>query len=264
MTEQRIDRFVARGQLVIRKQAVLAIPPVLEHDEWGHWMEAALTEPGSVLSHASAAAAFGAWGLARDFEAITRPGSGGPRRHGGVLVYRSSLLAGETTTLKGIPITTPARTLLDLAQTVSEKALARALREMVRLKHTSLHALGDDLGRFHCRRGSRRLALAVARYSGLPLERARSGAEIRALEILRDAGRPLPRLNHRIAGEEADLSWAAKKRIVEIDGGPFHLDLGEDARKQRRWEEAGWNVLRIPADDVYERPRRLLGLAPTG
>jgi hypothetical protein len=163
--------------------------------------------------------------------------------------------------LEGIPITTPARTLLDLAQTVSEKALARALREIVRLKHTTLHALGDDLGRFNRRRGSRRLAEAVARYSGLPLERARSGAEIRAMEILRDAGVPLPRLNFKISGEEADLSWARRKRILEIDGGPFHLDVGEDARKQRRWEAAGWTVMRIPSDEVYDRPRKLLMLA---
>ena len=102
----------------------------------------------------------------------------------------------------------------------------------------------------------------VARYSGLPLERARSGAEIRALEILRDANRPLPRLNVRIAGEEADLSWPTNMLIVEIDGRPFHLDVGEDARKQSAWEDAGWTVRRIPSEDVYEQPERLLGLAP--
>ena len=260
--ERAVEWLMESGRLVTRAQGVFAISPVLEHDEWGHWMEATLTEPGSVLSHVSAAAAFGAWSLRRDFEAVTRPGSGGPRRHGGLLVYRSSLLAGETTTLKGVPITTPARTLLDLAQTVSDRALARALREMVRLKHTTLHALGDDLGRFRRRRGSRRLATAVARYSGLPLDRARSGAEIRALEILRDAGRPLPRLNVKISGEEADLSWPAERRIIEIDGGPFHLDVGEDARKQHIWEAAGWTVLRIPSDAIYERPFKLLGLAP--
>jgi|SRR5215207_1683665 len=34
----------------------------------------------------------------------------------------------------------------------------------------------------------------------------------------------------RIAGEEADLSWPASRLIIEVDGGPFHLDVGEDAR----------------------------------
>jgi very-short-patch-repair endonuclease len=82
------------------------------------------------------------------------------------------------------------------------------------------------------------------------------------MEILRDAGRPLPRLNHRIAGEEADLSWPAIRRILEIDGGPFHLDVGEDARKQQRWEAAGWTVERVSSDDVYDHPHHVLALAP--
>jgi hypothetical protein len=164
--------------------------------------------------------------------------------------------------LHGIPITTVPRTLLDLAPRVRERALARAVREAVRLELTSLDALGEVLGRHRGRRGSRRLAATVARYAGLPLERARSGAEIRAIELLRAAGRPVPRLNVCIAGEEADLSWPGERLIIEIDGGPFHLDVGEDARKQAAWERAGWAVRRVSADDVYERPDLLLELSP--
>jgi very-short-patch-repair endonuclease len=69
-------------------------------------------------------------------------------------------------------------------------------------------------------------------------------------------------LNHRIAGEEADLSWPRDRLIVEIDGGPFHLDVGEDERKQSIWEQARWTVRRIDSDDVYERPHLLLALCP--
>ena len=50
---------------------------------------------------------------------------------------------------------------------------------------------------------------------------------------------------------------------MEIDGGPFHLDQGEDRRKQARWERAGWTVRRVPSDDVYENPERLLAAALT-
>jgi Protein of unknown function (DUF559) len=165
-------------------------------------------------------------------------------------------------TRRGIPITPVPRTLLDLARVVSDRALARAVREAVRLELTTLSALGDRLGDYRGRRGSRRLAETLARYAGLPIERARSGAEIRALEVLRAANRPLPRLNARIAGEEADLSWRSSRLIVEVDGRPFHLDVGEDARKQRAWEAAGWTVHRIPAGDVYEQPHRLLAVTP--
>ena len=68
-------------------------------------------------------------------------------------------------------------------------------------------------------------------------------------------------MNKRIAGEEADLSWPAEKLIVELDGPQFHLDAAEDLRKQRLWERAGWTVRRLPTDDVYLHPERLLAAA---
>ena len=107
------------------------------------------------------------------------------------------------------------------------------------------------------------MLLAVGRYAGLPVARARSGAEIRALMVLRDAARQLPRLNSPVAGIEADLSWPEARLIIEIDGGPFHLDVGEDARKEAAWRKAGWTILRLPADAVYRTPERLLALAPS-
>ena len=262
MPNDAVDYLIATGRLVVVEQGVFGVAPVLEHDDWGRWMGATLTAPASVLSHASAATAWGFWDRPRVFETITRPGSGGPRRHGGILAFRSSTLDGESTKLRGIPITTVSRTLLDLGRRVSDRGLARAVREAVRLELVTLEGLVDALGSFGRRRGSRRLARTVARYSGLPLERARSGAEVRALEILRAAGRSLPRLNVRIAGEEADLSWSATRLIIEVDGGPFHLDRGEDARKQAGWERAGWTVKRIASDLVYEQPHALLALAP--
>lgn len=223
-------------------------------------MELTLTSPGSVLCRVSAACAFGVLSKPPLVETIARPGSGGVQLCDGIRVFRSSTLSGETTTLRGIPITTIERTLLDLATCVSNRALARAIRESVRFDHTTLAALGDALGRFRGRRGRASLAASLARYAGLPLERARSGAEIRAMEILRDAGRRLPALNVVVAGEEADLVWRGERLIIEIDGGPFHLDRGEDERKRATWEAAGWQVRRIDAEEVYQRPHHLLDL----
>lgn len=258
-----ISRRVASGRLVPVEEGVFAVAPVLDDDDWGRWMEVTLTAPNTFLFRISAAAAWGALTLPRRLETVVRPGSGGPRRHGGIIAHRSGTLDGETTLLRGIPITTPSRTLLDLAASrISQRALGRALREMARLNLVTVSELAEALhGRRH-RRGARRLTRTVARYSGLPIGRARSGAEVRALEIIRKAGRDLPKLNYEIAGEEADLAWFRERLIVEIDGGPFHLDVGEDARKQACWERAGWTVRRIPADDVYNHPARLLALLP--
>jgi hypothetical protein len=260
-SDRAIAHRVGAGRLVIVEQGVFAVAPVLD-DDWGRWMGATLTSPRTFLCRISAAAAWGLLSLRRPFETVVRPGRGGPRRHGGMLVYRSLMLEGDCTKVRGVPATTVPRTLLDIAAEVSDRALARAVREAVRLEAATLETLGDALGKYRGRRGARRLAHTLARYKGLPLERARSGAEIRALEVLREAGVPLPRLNARIGCEEADLSWPDARLIIEIDGGPFHLDIGEDSRKQRIWAAAGWAVRRLSADDVYEHPHRLLRLAP--
>jgi very-short-patch-repair endonuclease len=68
-------------------------------------------------------------------------------------------------------------------------------------------------------------------------------------------------VNIEVAGEEADLTWPRRRRIVEIDGPDFHRFPAEDARKQAKCERAGYSVRRLPSDDVYERPERLLAAA---
>jgi hypothetical protein len=260
-TRDDVNHRVATGRLRAVHEGVFAGRPFLD-DQRGRWMAATLTAPGTCLSHASSAALHGFWDRHRYIETVTRLGSGGPRRIDGLLVYRSLTIAGNTTTIDGIPTTTPERAIIEMAPYVDDSALARLVREALRTKGTTgedlLRAVDAHLGR----RGTRRLLRALASYAGLPISRARSGAEIRALMVLKDAGRPLARLNHKIAGEEADLSWAAERLIIEIDGGPFHQDVGEDARKEAVWRGAGWTVLRIPSDDVYEAPERLLALAP--
>jgi very-short-patch-repair endonuclease len=257
-----IAHRVAGGRLLRIYEAVFAVAPVLD-DQWTRWMAATLTAPGSVLSHSSAAMAWGVWSYGAAFEVVTRPGDGGPVRLDGLLVCRSRTLAGNTTTHRGVPITTPERTLIDIAPHAGRRALARAVREACRLRHTSPSALLVALAGHRGRRGTGRLRHAVSRYAGLPLHRARSDAEALALALLREAERPMPQLNVRVASEEADLVWPAHRLIVELDGPQFHLDVSENARKQQAWEAAGWTVLRLPTDDVYLRPERLRAVAPS-
>jgi hypothetical protein len=240
---------------------VIAGRPFLD-DQRGRWMAATLTAPQSYLSHASSAALHGFWDRRRLRETVTRPGSGGPRRLDGLLVYRSLTLAGNTVTVDGIPTTTPERAIIEMAPYVDNAGLARAVREAMRIERTSAADLLRVVDNHARRRGTRRILRALASYAGLPVSKAKSGAEIRALMVLRQAGRSMPRLNHPIGGEEADLSWPRERLIIEIDGGPFHQDVGEDARKEAVWRSAGWRVVRIPSDDVYDAPQRLLALAP--
>ena len=258
--DEAIAHRVAAGRLVKVYDGVYAVAPVLEDDRI-RWMAATLTTPGSVLSHAAAAAAWGFRSFKPQVQIVTRPGDGGPEQLDGALVCRSRTLAGNTTTHEGIPITTPERTLIDLAPHLGARGLARAVREACRLKLTTPSLLFAAVARHRGRRGVRRLHAAVSRYAGLPLHRTRSDAEALALAMLHEAGRSPALVNEELAGEEADLIWPEWRLIVELDGPQFHLDASEDLRKQRVWEAAGWTVRRLPTDDVYLFPNRLVALA---
>ena len=215
------------------------------------WLAATLTTPGTYLSHASAGACHGFYAFDGRFEIVTRPGSGGRRRVGALLVCRSTTLDGHTTTKDGIPITTAERTLIDLAPHIDDKATRRAFRESIRLGTTTPQKIAAAVTGSSRRRGTALLLELAQRYEHIPYNRTRSDAEGLTLERLHDA-REKPRVNVRIAGEEADLVFEKEKAIVEIDGPQFHRFPEEDARKERLWSEAGYTVRRVGSDAVYD------------
>ena len=253
------DRVARHGWRVIHP-GVYAVnaAPLTRHQRW---MAATLTTPDTVLSHASAAAAWGFRPFEGPYEVVCRPGHGGPRRVGNLLVLRSRTLDGDTTRRDGVPMTTAARTLIDLCAHLDARATGRAFREAIRLKVTTIAALAGALERHRGQRGTGRLSELVQRYRSLPYARTRSPAEARALEVLYDAGVEIPLVNVRIAGEEADLTWPSRRLIIEIDGPQFHRFRGEDARKEDRWRAAGYEVRRISSDAVFDDPNRLIALA---
>lgn len=183
---------------------------------------------GAALSHRSAAAL---WGFAPRFapEWAGRPvdvivaGYGGRARRQGVRAHRSTTLVdGEVTRHRGIPVTTPARTLADLRRVVSPIAWDAALREaeFLRLPLDGLFA-GDG---------------------------TRSGEERRLLGICRRHGLPRPEVNVRIGAHTVDFLWREARLVVEVDtygthGGrsAFHGDRVRDAWLGRH----GYHVLRV-------------------
>ena len=255
-----VDHQVAheRWRVVHRGVYALSAAPLSRRQRW---MAATLTLPKTYLSHASAAACWGFRPFDGTFETVSRPGGGGPRQIAKLLVSRSRTLSGDTTRHLGIPITTPARTLIDLAPHIDAAATGRAVREAVRLEVTTMDEIAATLDRHPLRRGTAELGRRVRRYRTLPYARTRSPAEARALEVLHDAGVEIPLVNERIAGEEADLIWPHRRRIVEIDGPDYHRFRDEDARKEAHWRAAGWDVRRIPSDAVFNDPARLVALA---
>ena len=223
---------------------------------------ATLTAPATVLSHGSAALHQGlAVVPAPGVVVVTRQGSGGPRRTGPLVVHRSLLIREEWASWQGIPATTVARTLLDLAPRLHPDRLAKAMRDAIRLGIVTPAQLLAAADRHRGRRGVATYRRLAADYSALRLDRTRSDAEARALEVLAAAGVPMPEVNAVVAGLEADLVWREQRLIVEIDGPAYHRLADADRRRDRRWREAGYSVRRIRSPDVFEHPDRLVTLA---
>jgi very-short-patch-repair endonuclease len=168
-----------------------------------------------------------------------------------VTLHRTTRL--ETTRRHGIPVTTPARTILDLAATAEAHELERAL-EQARLRHL---VSARDLGRrSRDRPGAARLRALLEQEPTL----TRSEAERRLLALLAAAQLPSPRTNVRVLGHEVDALWPRQRLVVEVDGFAFHG--GRDAFEHDRARDAelhahGYRVIRVTWRQLTGRPEIL-------
>ncbi len=182
------------------------------------------------------------------FVTVVRPGGGGPRRTGDLLVCRRArpLVA----VVDGIPVTDLSRTLVDLAPRLDDDELRRAVIEAIRLRRTTVSMIRQELPG---RRNIARLRELLDLIQDLPIARCRSNAEGQGLYRLKVADRKIPKVNIKIGEYEADFVDLEKREITEIDGGAFHADTALDAEKTRAWQAQGLNVTRRPSDDAYDR-----------
>ena len=193
---------------------------------------------------------------------------GGARRIDGVHVHRSrSLTRRDVRWRDGIPVTSPARTLLDLATVLPERALRRAARQAQALKLVTIRELREITERCNGHHGAAKLRAVVAD-GPAP---TRSPLEDVLLDLLDGAGIQRPEINAplRLGGETIipDFLWRDRRLAIEADSVTWHdhkLTRENDARKQAILEAHGWRVLRIthdqaqapPAADARADPRR--------
>ncbi len=170
-----------------------------------------------------------------------------------------SLPHDEVTRVQGVPVTTPARTLLDLAGTLPpgdlELAAARARRSRL-LQPGEVEAV---LSRHPGRRGRRRLAALFAR--GDQPAFTRSEAERRFLGLIRSGDLPAPRINTTVHGLEVDFVWPTQRLVVEVDGRAYHSHptaFERDRQRDGRLTAAGYAVMRVTWRQVVHEPRLLL------
>jgi very-short-patch-repair endonuclease len=177
------------------------------------------------------------------------------KRVTGVRTKRSREI--QATAHRGIPITTVARTLVDLASSLSVTDLARACHEAGVKYGTTPRQVEEVLARHPTTPGARSLRRVL--HGEIPV--TQSALEGRFLRLLLEHGLPLPVTNKPAGSFRVDCRWPAATLTVELDGYRYHSSRHAWERDRHREREArarGDDFRRYTYGDVYEDSRYML------
>jgi hypothetical protein len=174
----------------------------------------------------------------------------------GITVHRSHVPNAERGELNGIWVTTPTRTLLDIASCLSDDQLEIAVHSGIRERRTTVERLRSALERSGSRHGSKRLRKLLEDLACRGV--SESILEARLIQILRRAGMPPPVRQHEVfAGRtflaRVDLAYPSALVAIELDGFRFHSsrsDLRRDHRRLNLLQQHGWVVFFVSAADL--------------
>jgi len=250
LSRSAMGRRLLSGRLrLLHRGVYLAVPFPLPHTRE---MAAVLaSDPDAVVSHHSAAALWGLGAGSGSSPRATAPVEitveGNRGRRPGIRVHRVARLGDEERTVsQGIPITTPGRTLLDLATVTGARELEAAVARAEREGLVDPDALAALLARQRGHAGTRVLK-AVAEAPGGPAL-TRSAAEAKFLALIREAGLPAPECNVVLGPYEIDFLWRAAGIAAEVDGFRYHASRPRfegDRRKDAWLLAAGITVVRL-------------------
>lgn len=215
----------------------------------------------AILGHYAAAAyhRLHAWDDLNNVEVIVPRAAG--RRIDGIRAHRSRVAERDVWRRGGILITSPARTILDLAATTPAKPLRRLVRDALAEGRVSVRQLNDVVDRHRGHRGVAALRRLIAD-GYVP---TRSELEDRALDLILAALIPKPEINSwlHLDGRpiRPDMFWRELGVVIELDGARWHddpLTRQDDADKQAILEAHGLRVLRITWRQLVDHPRQTI------
>ncbi len=225
----------------------------------GRWMAAVLAcGDRALLSHQSSFALHGLPVRAPSKIHVTLAGFA--RRHPGVHVHRVRWISdADRDEVDGIPVTTVARALLDLAETLPLPQVRRGLAEAVRLRKVDVNEMWSLCHRSPGRRGLRPLCALLSEFT--PPPRIRSKLERRFNRLWAQTGLLEPLYNATVAGCEVDVLWPEQRLIVELDSYTYHHtppDFEADRARDAKLMLLGYLVLRITDQQLDEDPARVI------
>ncbi|MFL5826215.1 MAG: type IV toxin-antitoxin system AbiEi family antitoxin domain-containing protein [Thermoleophilaceae bacterium] len=249
-----VTRMVQRGAMQRLYHGVYVVGPVTP--PLARELGAVLAcQPAAFLSNLSALAL---WGLLPHYEGpihVTVVGRDS-RRRDGIEVHRTNELnRRDTRRHKLIPVTAPARSILESAPELNPKRLRRLVDEAQVRRLTTESQLNEAMKRAPRRPGTAALntMLNAAREPAL----TRSEAEERALALIEAAGLPRPRVNANVEGLEVDFYWPEQQVVLEVDGFEYHRTrhaFETDHQRTAILEDAGLILRRATWWQLTEEP----------
>jgi predicted transcriptional regulator of viral defense system/very-short-patch-repair endonuclease len=264
VTATMIDKRVARGRLVVLHRGVYAVGHAHLRPD-GHRLAAVLAVgAGAALSHRDAAALHGLRNAGATRIDVSTPAQRASTQR--IRVHaRRALGAADVTTVEGIPVTTVARTLVDLGELLAHQQLTKVCGEAERQHKLDVKGIEEAIGRLRGRRGRgvAKLRAALGELAAHGTQLTRSLLEDRFLSLLAAHDLPRPATNAYVAGYEFDAVWRTRRFAVELDGWDAHKTrraFQHDRTKANTLTAGGWTVLRFTHADVVRRPQMVAGL----
>jgi very-short-patch-repair endonuclease len=256
LNSQAIQYRIRRGRLHRVHRGVYAVgrPQLTRHGV----LIAAVLSCGSdaVLSHQHAGEVYGIRRRGKTPIEVTVP-PGAMRSRPGVHVHRRRLPEADVTHRHGIPVTTPVRTLLDLAQRLSSAQLEAAVNEADKLDLVDPERLREALREREGHAGVTALRELLDRHS---LALTDSELERRFLRLARRAGLPAPLTQRRVNGLRVDFYWPELGLVVETDGLRYHRTPAQQASDRRRDQAhaaAGLTPLRFTHQQIAREAEQI-------
>lgn len=231
LSPRQIERRIASGRLHPLWRGVYAVGrPQL--DRHGRWMAAVLAcGPDAALSHGSAAALWGFGAEQGSLIDVSVPARSRSSLHGLQVHRRKEGILGEVTVHNGIPVTSPARTLIDQATRLRPMQLERAVNEADKLDRVRADVLHASLDRYRGQPGVKALRQLL---DPLTFRLSDSMLEQLMRPLARAVGLSTPETKTWVNGYEVDFFWPEFKIVVEADGLKYHRTASQQRRGLER------------------------------
>jgi very-short-patch-repair endonuclease len=254
-----IEHRIRAGWLTIVFRGVYAVGH--KRITWRGRLRAAVLScgPGAFLSHHTAGVLHGLWRYWGGAIHVTVPPGGREDRQEGIVVHRiRNMRAVEKGEVDGLPVTSVARTCLDLAARVHPATLDGMLEAAERDGTFHLHSFIAVCKRG--RNGSAKLRRAIRRYE--PTGWTRSRLERKGLRLLRKAGLRPSGVNVWVPGANVEVDILFEEGLaIEIDGGVVHGTTAakiRDPLRDTKLQIAGYATMRIPEYRLVHEPERVV------